>query len=167
MSNADRGLLSSRGTGQGPRRSNRRRTRSVRDEETPPEGEQNISIGPQQPSSPVAEQTPLTQADIPKIVELIVRQLPVASNNSQASAANTQQTPSSLTCNQVPPIAFLNTSSAPGGSTSIAGNHAATTLTALPLMEGSSRGDGAGSDAAGTSVQLPLTVPGKLVFVFK
>ena len=58
---------------------------------------------------------PLTQGDIPKIVELIVRQLPVTSNNTasnstQALAAGTQHLPSSLTNNQAPLIAIPTTS---------------------------------------------------------
>ena len=109
---------------------------------------------------------PLTQGDIPKIVELIVRQLPVTSNNTasnstQALAAGTQHIPSSLTSNQAPPI-IPATSSTPGagGSTSLTlTGILGITPTALPPLENSSTGDG--GDIAVASVQPPLTVPGK------
>ena len=111
---------------------------------------------------------PLTQGDIPKIVELIVRQLPVtsntASNSTQALVAGMQHMPSLLTSNQAPLIAIPTTSSTPGagGSTSLTQTGIPGTIPmALPLMENSSTGDGGGGgDVAGASVQLPLMVPG-------
>ena len=50
-----------------------RRTSSVRDKVTPPDEEQKISVEPQLQPPHQAEQMPLTQGDIPKIVQLIVR----------------------------------------------------------------------------------------------
>ena len=86
---------------------------------------------------------PLTQGDIQKIVELIMRQLPVTSNNTasnstQVLAAGMQLMPSSLTSNQAPLIAIPTTSSTPGagGSTSLTlTGIPGTTPMALPLME--------------------------------
>ena len=108
---------------------------------------------------------PLTQGDIPKIVELIVRQLPVTSNNTtsnstQVLAAGMQHMPFSLTSNQALLIAIPTTSFTPGaGGVNFANGVPGTTPTALPPMENSWMGDG-GGDVAGTSVQLPLMVPG-------
>ena len=94
-----KGRSSSRGTTKDTRRANHQGTGSVRDEVTPRlDDEQNASVGPQQQLPPQAEQMSLTQGDIPKIVELIVRQLPVTSNaalnSTQALAAGTQHMPS-------------------------------------------------------------------------
>ena len=101
-----KGCLSSKGTTKDTRRANHRRTSSVWDEVTPPDEEQNVSVGPQQQPPPQAEQMPLTQGNIPRIVKLLVRRLPVTSNSTQALAAGMQHMPSSLTSNQVPPIAI-------------------------------------------------------------
>ena len=109
---------------------------------------------------------PLTQDDIPKIVELIMRQLPVTSNNTtsnstQVLAAGMQHMPSSLTSNQAPLIAIPNTSSTPGAGEStllMLPGIPGTTPKALPPMKNSSTGDG-GGDVTGAFMQLPLTVP--------
>lgn len=156
MSNADRDISSSRGRG------TRRRTRRTGHVVTPqdePEPNANGASGlQQQQSSPPLEQLPLTQGDIPKIVELIVKQLPVASDATQASVT-TQQIPSASTSLQAPPTTLpaTITSSAPGGLTlpPLAGTTGTSPIT-LPQVGNSSEGDG---DVAGASVQLPLTVP--------
>ena len=162
-----KGHSSSRGTTKDIHRANRRGTGSVRDKVTPRlNEEQNASVGPQQQPPPQAEQMPLTQGDIPKIVELIVRQLPVTSNttsnSTQVLAAGTQHMPSLLISNQAPLIAIPTTSSTPGagGSTLLTlMGIPGTTPTALPPMKNSSTGDG-GGNVVGASVQLLLTVPG-------
>ena len=105
MSNADRGISSSRGRG------THQRTISMGHVVTPQdEPEPNVNCASaglqqqqqQQQSSPLVEQLPLTQGDNPKIVELIVKQLPVTSDATQALAA-TQQIPSNSTSLQPPP----------------------------------------------------------------
>ena len=164
-----KGRSPSRSTTKDTRQATHRETGSVtvRDEVTPRlDEEQNASVGLQQQPPPQAEQMLLTQGDIPKIVELIVRQLPVtsntASNSTQALVAGMQHMLSLSTSNQAPLIAIRTTSSTPGagGSTSLTQTGIPGTIpTALPLMENSSTGDG-GGDIAGASVQLPLTVPG-------
>ena len=167
-----KGRSSSRGTTKDTRQTNRQGIGSMRQDKVKPQldEEQNASVGSQQQPPPQAEQIPLTQGDIPKIVELIMRQLPVTSNNTasnstQALAAGTQHMPSSLTNNQAPPIAIPTTLSTPGagGSTSltlmgIPGITPTAPRRLLPL-ENSSTEDG-GNDVVGACVQLVLTVPG-------
>ena len=134
MSNTDRSISSLCGRG------TRHRTGSTRHVVTP-QGDQDVNraSGSQWQSS--AEQAPLTQGDIPKIVELIVKQLSVPSNTTPAAS----QMPLASTSSQVPLTTLPGTvtSSLPisSFSPSIAGITETSYITP-PQVENALEGDG-------------------------
>ena len=150
MSNPERGISSSSGRG------TRRRTRSTRHVAVPRRTpDANNASGSQQQPPPTAEQLPLTQSDIPKIVELIVKQLPVSSNANQVA---TQRPPAS-TSSQAPSTtlpATVTTSAPVSSSTPPITVTTGTSSITLPRVENALEGN---SYIAGVSVHLPLTVP--------
>ena len=102
MGNPDRSISSSRGRG------TCRRTRSTRHMVTP-QGDQDVDHASGSQQQPPEEQAPLTQGDIPKIVELIVKQLPVPSNTTPA----TSQMPLASTSSQAPSTTLPGTVTSP------------------------------------------------------
>ena len=149
MSNPDRSISSSRGRG------TRRRTRSTHHVATP-QGDQDVNRDNSSQQQSPAEQAPLTQGDIPKIVELIVKQLPVPSNTTPAASQMPLASTSSLAPSTTLPGTVTSSLPISSFSPSIAGITETSYITP-PQVENALEGDGS---IAGGPVHLPLTVPG-------
>ena len=105
---------------------------------------------------PLVEQASLTQGDISKIVELIVKQLPVPSNTTPAASQMPLASTSSQAPSTTPPGTVTSSLPISSFSPSMAGITETSYITP-PQVENALEGDGS---IAGGPVHLPLTVPG-------